>query len=63
MLKAIHISIHQKPYFASLKISWKPEKYQVNIIFLSTFWIKKNVFPIFKKFKTISLKQELFHTQ
>ena len=34
-------SLHEKPCFLSPGISWKAQKEQVNIIFPSTFWLKK----------------------
>ena len=44
---------HKKPYFRSPAISWKAQKDHVNIIFPSTFWLKKTTaFPITEKFKT-----------
>ena len=48
-------SLHEKPYFTGSGISWKAQKDQVNIIFPSTFWLKKrSYFPSPK-----SSKQEL----
>ena len=35
-------TLHEKPYFPSPRISWKAQKDQVNIIFPSTFWLKKD---------------------
>ena len=35
-------ALHEKPYFRSPRISWKAQKDQVNIIFPSTFWLKKD---------------------
>ena len=35
------IPLHKKLYFLSLRISWKIQKYQVNIIFPSTYWLQK----------------------
>ena len=32
--------LHEKPYFPGPGISRKTQKYQVNITFISTFWIK-----------------------
>ena len=52
-------SLHEKPYFPSPGISWKAQKDQVNIIFPSTFWLKKR--PYFPSPK--SSKQELFSNQ
>ena len=37
-----HLSLHEKPYFPSPGISCKAKKYQVNTIFPSTFWLKKD---------------------
>ena len=34
-------SLHEKPYFPSPGISWKAQKYHGNVIFPSTFWLKK----------------------
>ena len=58
-------TLHEKPYFPSPRISWKAQKDQVNIIFPSTFWLKKD--RIFhhrkvqnKNFSVIS-KYHLFH--
>ena len=45
------ITLHEKPYFPSPRISWKAKNDQGNITFPSTFWLKK-VFPITEKFKT-----------
>ena len=50
---------HKKPYFRSPAISWKAQKDHVNIIFPSTFWLKKR--PHFPSLK--SSKQELFSNQ
>ena len=36
-------ALPEKPYFPSPRISWKPQKAQVNIIFPSTFWLKKDL--------------------
>ena len=47
--------LDKKPYFPSPGISWKAQKYQVNIIFPSTFLIKRPHFPFPK-----ILKEELF---
>ena len=33
-------SLHKKPYFPSPGISWKAQKYHVNVIFPSPFWLK-----------------------
>ena len=52
-------SLHEKPYFPSPGISWKAQKDQVNIIFPSTFWLKKR--PYFPSPK--SSKQELLSNQ
>ena len=49
----------EKPYFSSPGISWKAQKSQVNIIFLSTFSLKKR--PYFPSPE--SSKQELFSNQ
>ena len=35
-------TLHEKPYFPGPGISWKAQKGQVNIIFPSTFWLKKD---------------------
>ena len=52
-------TLHEKPYFPSPGISWKAQKDQVNIIFPSTFWLKKrSYFPSPK-----SSKQELLGNQ
>ena len=45
-------SLHEKPYLPDLRISWKVQKDKVNIIFTSTFLLKKIAFPITEKFKT-----------
>ena len=45
-------TLHEKLYFPSPGISWKTQKDQVNIIFLSTFWLKKELLPTSEKFKT-----------
>ena len=37
-------SLHEKPCFLSPAISWKAKKDQVNIIFPSTFWLKKRLY-------------------
>ena len=50
--------LHQNPYFPSPGIQLEAQKYQVNIIFPSTFWIKRSYFQYPK-----SLKQELFSNQ
>ena len=50
---------HEKPYFPSPGVLWKPQKDQVNIIFPSTFWIKTR--PYFPSAK--SSKQELLSNQ
>ena len=34
--------LHEKPYFPGPGISQKTQRYQVNITFISTFWIKKD---------------------
>ena len=34
-------TLHEKPHFPGPGISWKAKKSQVNIIFPSTFWLKK----------------------
>ena len=53
------LSLHEKPYFSSPGMSWKAQKLQVSVIFLSTFWFKKILyFPSSK-----SSKQELFTNQ
>ena len=51
--------MQEKPYFPGPEISWKAQapKYQVNIIFTSTFWLKKTVFPITEKFKTRTFQE------
>ena len=36
------LPMHEKPYFASPGISRKAQKGQINIIFPSTFWLKKD---------------------
>ena len=36
------LTLHEKPYFQIPEISWKAQKVQVNIIFPSTLWIKKD---------------------
>ena len=41
-LLVFNVCLMQKPYFPSPGISWKAQKDQVNIIFLSTFWLKKD---------------------
>ena len=33
-------SLHEKPYFPSPGISWKAQKYHVNVIFPSPFWLQ-----------------------
>ena len=33
---------HEKPYFPSPAISWKAQKHQLNIIYPSTSWLKKD---------------------
>ena len=43
------VTLHDKLYSVSPGISRKAQKYQVNIIFPSTFWKKKTIFPITKK--------------
>ena len=40
--KNMHLSLHEKPYSPSAGISWKAQKDHVNIIFTSTFWLKKD---------------------
>ena len=45
-------AMHEKPYLLSSGILWKAQKDQVNIIFSSTFWLRKRPFPISEKFKT-----------
>ena len=35
-------ALHEKPYFPGSGISWKAQKDQVNIIFASAFWLKKD---------------------
>ena len=39
------IMMHKKQYFESPGISWKVQKYQLNIIFASAFWLKER--PLF----------------
>ena len=34
--------LHEKPYFPGPGISWKTQKKQVDIIFTSSFWLKKD---------------------
>ena len=41
------LALHKKP-----GMSGEVQKYQLNIIFPSNFWMKKIVFPISEKFKT-----------
>ena len=41
-LLVFKVCVIQKPYFTSPGISWKAQKDQVNIIFPSTFWLKKD---------------------
>ena len=58
-------SLHEKPYFPSPGISWKAKKDHVNIIFLPTFWMKKDRISHHRKvqnknFSVIS-KYYLFH--
>ena len=53
------IALHQKTYLPSPGISWKAQKYQGNIVFPSTFWIKRR--PHLPSTK--SSKQELFSNQ
>ena len=53
------LSLYEKPYFPSPGISVKAQKDQVNIIFPSTFWLKKR--PYFQSPK--SSKQEFFSNQ
>ena len=52
-------ALREKPYFPRSGISWKDKKDQVNIIFPSTFWLKK--IPYFPSPK--SSKQECFSNQ
>ena len=51
--------LHKKPYFPRPGISWTAQKDQVNIIFPSTFWLRKK--PYFPSTK--SSKQELFSNE
>ena len=44
--------LHETPYLPGPGISRKTQTYQVNITFISTFWIKKTVFPVTEKVKT-----------
>ena len=53
------ISLHEKPYLPDLRISWKVQKDKVNIIFTSTFLLKKTAFPITEKFKTRTFQQPI----
>ena len=53
------LTLHEKPYFPSPRISWKVKKDQVNIICPSNFWMKKR--PYFQSPKRS--KQELLSKQ
>ena len=53
------MALHEKPYFLGPEISRKAKKDLVNIIFPSTFWLKKR--PYFPSPK--SSKQELSSNQ
>ena len=45
-------TLHKKSFFQSPEMSGNAQKGQVNIIFPSTFWLKKTVFPISQRFKS-----------
>ena len=45
------IALHEEPCFLSPGISWKAQKDQVNIIFPSTFWLKKDHISHHRKFQ------------
>ena len=55
----MYMTLHEKAFFPCSGISWKVKKYQANIIFPSTFWLKKR--PHFVSLK--SSKQGLFSNQ
>ena len=40
--KTAELALHEKPYFSNPGVSWKAQKDQVNIIFPSKFWLKKD---------------------
>ena len=64
-ISRLTVALHEKPYFLSSGISWKAKKDQVNIIFPSTSWLKKDRTSHHRKvqnknFSVIS-KYHLFH--
>ena len=60
----MQITLHEKPYFKGPGISWKAQKDQVNIIFSSTFWLRKDRTSHRKvqdKNFSVTSKYHLFH--
>ena len=47
-------TLHEKPYIPNPGLLWEAQKHQVNIIFLSNFWLKED--HISGKFKTRTLQ-------
>ena len=48
----LKVALREKPYLPGPGMSWKTQKDEANVIFSSTFWLKKNAFPIAEKLKT-----------